>query len=59
LGYKLRDQWEEVFVFNRHGIEYTIVLNQQEQAILLLDEEHWSCYGRFGEMDLSSAQILL
>jgi len=30
LGYEFRDQWEGVFVFDCHEIEYTIVLNQLE-----------------------------
>jgi len=59
LGYEFRDQWEGVFVLDHHGIECTIVLDQPEQAILLLDEEHWSCYRGFGGTDLSSTQILL
>jgi len=53
LGYKFGDQWERVFVFDYHGIECMIVLNQSEQAIFLLDEKHWSCHGRFGRADSS------
>jgi len=30
LGHEFGDQWEEVFVLDRHGIEYMIVLNQLE-----------------------------
>jgi len=59
LGHEFRDQWEGVFVLDCHGIEYTIVLNQSEQAILLLDEKHWSCHRRFRGADLSGAQIFL
>jgi len=59
LGYEFEDQWEKVFVLDYHGIECTIVLNQPEQTILFLDEEYWSCYGRFGKTDPSSVQILL
>jgi len=59
LGYEFGDQWERVFVFDCHGIECTIVLNQSEQAILLLDEKHWSCHGRFERADSSSTQIFL
>jgi len=55
LGYEFRDQWERVFVFDCHEIEYTIVLNQSKRAVLLLDEKHWGCYGRFGRVNLSSA----
>jgi len=40
LGYEFGDQWEGIFVFDRHGIECTIVLNQSERAILLLDKKH-------------------
>jgi len=40
LGYEFGDQWEGVFVLDCHRIEYTMVLNQPEQAILLLDEKH-------------------
>ena len=59
LGYEFRDQWKGVFVFDHYRIECTIVLNQLEQAILLLDEKHWSCHGRFGRVDSSGAQIFL
>jgi len=59
LGYKLKDQWEGVFVLDCHGIECKIVLNQPEQTILLLDEKHWSCHRRFGRANSSSVQILL
>jgi len=58
LGYKFGDQWEGVFVLNCHGIECTIVLNQPERTILLLNEKHWSCYRRFGRANLSGVQIL-
>jgi len=40
LGYEFGDQWKGVFVLDHHGIECMIVLNQSEQAILLLDEKH-------------------
>jgi len=53
LGHKFRDQWEGVFVLDHHGIEYTVVLKQSEQAILLLDEEHWGGHGGFRRVNSS------
>jgi len=40
LEYKFGGQWEGVFVLDCYGIECTIVLNQPEQTILLLNEKH-------------------
>jgi len=59
LEYEFGDQWEGVFVFDYHGIECTIVLNQLERAIFLLDEKHWSYHRRFERADSSGAQIFL
>ncbi|KAG5338305.1 hypothetical protein C0989_007610 [Termitomyces sp. Mn162] len=38
---ELGDEEEEVAVLHHYGIGNTIILNQLEQAILLLDEEDW------------------
>jgi len=59
LEHEFGDQWERLFVLDHHRVEYMIVLDQLEQAILLLDKEHRSCHGRFGRVNSSSAQILL
>ena len=57
LGYKFRDQWKGVFVLDHHGIECMVVLNQSEQAILLLGEKYWSCHGKLGRANSSGVQI--
>jgi len=59
LEHEFGDEREGVLVLDHHGVECTIVLNQPERAILLFDEEHWSCHGGFGEADSSGMQILL
>ena len=59
LGHKFGDQWERILVLDRHGVECPIVLNQLEQAIFLLNEEYWSCHGRFGRVNSSGVQVLL
>jgi len=59
LGDKLRDEGKRVSVLNSYGIQYAIVLDQLEQAIFLLNEEHRGCYGGFGRSDLSGMQVFL
>jgi len=53
LEHEFRDQWKRVLVLDRHRVECSIVLNQLEQAVLFLDEEHWSCHRGFGGADSS------
>ena len=55
LGHEFRDQWEGILVLDCHGVEYTIVLNQPERAILLFDEEHQSGHRGFRRANLSGA----
>jgi len=51
---KLRDQGKKVFVFNSHGVEHLIVLDQIEGTVLFLDKEHWSYYRGLGQSNMSS-----
>jgi len=53
LGDEFRDEGERVSVLDGYSVQYTIVLDQPEQTILLFNEEHRGCYGRFGRLDLS------
>ena len=59
LGDELGDEGKRVFVLNSYGVQYVIVLDQLEQAIFLLNEEHRGCYGGFGRSDLSGTQVFL
>jgi len=59
LGDELGDKGKRVFVLNSYGVQHTIVLDQPEQAIFLLNEEHRGCYGRFGRSDPSGTQVFL
>jgi len=59
LGDEFGDEGEGVPVFDGYGVQRTIALDQSEQAILLFNEEHWGCDGRFGGSDLSGMQVLL
>jgi len=59
LGDELRDKGKRISVLNGYSIQYAIVLDQLEQAIFLLNEEHRGCYGGFGRLDLSSTQVFL
>jgi len=59
LGDKLGDVGEGVPVLDGYSIQRAIVLDQPERAILLSDEEHWSCDGGLGGSDPSGTQVLL
>ena len=59
LGDKFGDERERVPVLDSYSVQRVIVLDQLKQAILLFNEEHWSCDGGFGGSDLSSMQVLL
>ena len=50
---QFRDEGERVLVFDRHGIERTVILDKPEAAILLLDEEDRGCHWRLGWSDVS------
>jgi len=59
LGDELKDEGKGVSVLNGYSVQHTIVLDQPEQAIFLLNEEHRGCYGGFGRLDLSGMQVFL
>jgi len=59
LGDKLGDEWKGVSVLNGYDVQCTIVLDQLEQTIFLLNKEHRGCYGRFGRSDSLGTQIFL
>ena len=59
LGDKLGDEGKGVSILNGYSIQCTIVLDQPEQAIFLLNKEHRGCYRGFGRSDLSSMQVFL
>jgi len=59
LGDEFGDERKGVFVLDGYGVQRTIVLDQLERAIFLLNEEHRSCYGGLGRSDLSSTQVFL
>ena len=59
LGDELGDEGKGVSVLNGYSVQHTIVLDQPEQAIFLLNEEHRGCYGGFGRLDLSGMQVFL
>ena len=50
---------ERISVLNSHGVQHTIVLDQLEQTIFLLNEEHRGCDGGFGRSDSSSTKVFL
>ena len=54
---KFRDQKERVFVFDSHGVEGSIILDQVEKTVLLLDEEYQGGYRRLRGPSLSSVQV--
>ena len=54
LGDELRDERKGVSVLNGYSVQRAIVLDQLEQAIFLLNEEHRGCYRGFGRLDASS-----
>ena len=48
-----------VSVLDGYGVQYAIVLDQPEQTILLFNQEHRGCYGKFGRLDSSGTQVFL
>jgi len=56
---KFRDERERVSIFDGYSVQCTIVLDQSERTILLLNEEHWGCDRGFGGSDSSSAEVFL
>ena len=59
LGDEFGDERKGISVLDGYGIQYMIVLDQLEQAIFLLNEEHRGCYGGFGGLNSSSMQVFL
>jgi len=56
---KFRDERERVLIFDGYGVQCTIVLDQSERTIFLLNEEHWGCDKGFGGSDSSGVEIFL
>ena len=56
---ELGDEGEGILVLDSCGIQHAIVLDQPERAILLFNEEHWSCDGGLGGSNSSGMQVLL
>ncbi|KAG5350337.1 hypothetical protein C0989_011515 [Termitomyces sp. Mn162] len=56
---ELRDKGERVTVLHHHNIEYLVVLDQLEGAILLFDEEDQKSHWRLGWADVTRVQVLL
>ncbi|KAG5350263.1 hypothetical protein C0989_011860 [Termitomyces sp. Mn162] len=56
---ELRDEEEGVTVFHCHSIENPVVLDQSEQAILLLDKEDWRGHQGLGRVDMTGVQVFL
>jgi len=59
LGDEFGNEGEGISVLDGYGIQYTIVLDQLEQAIFLLNKEHRGCYRGFGGLNSSSIQVFL
>jgi len=59
LGDEFRDEREGVPVLDGYGVQCVIVLDQPEQTIFLLNEEHKGCYGGLGWPDASGTQVFL
>jgi len=59
LGDEFGDERERVPVLDGYDVQRAIVLDQPERAILLFNEEHWSCNGGLGGLDPSGTQVLL
>ena len=59
LGDEFRDEGEGVSVLDSYGVQCTIVLDQLEQTIFLLNEEHRGCYGGLRWLDASGTQVFL
>jgi len=56
---EFRDKRERISIFDSYGIQRTIVLDQSERTIFLLNEEHRGCNRGFGGSDLSGAEVFL
>ena len=56
---KFRDEGDGVFVLDGYSVQHTIVLDQLEQTIFFLNEEHRGCYGGLGWLDASGIQVFL
>ena len=56
---KFRDEGDGVFVLDGYNVQHAIVLDQLEQTIFFLNEEHRGCYRGFERSDLSSTQVFL
>jgi len=59
LGDKFGDEGKRVFVLDSYSVQHAIVLDQPEQTIFHLNEEHRGCYGGLGRSDLSGTQVFL
>ncbi|KAG5348415.1 hypothetical protein C0989_010578, partial [Termitomyces sp. Mn162] len=56
---ELKDEGKGVMALHCHGVENLIVLDQSEQAILLLDEEDRRGHQRLGRVDTTRVQVFL
>jgi len=56
---EFRDEGERISVLDSHGVQHTIVLDQLEQTIFFLNEEHRGCDGGFGRLDSSGTEVFL
>jgi len=59
LGDEFGDEREGIPVLDGHGVQRTIVLDQPERTIFLLNEEHRGCYRELGWPDVSGTQVFL
>jgi len=59
LGDEFGDEREGVPVLDGYSVQRTIVLDQSEQTIFLLNEEHRGCYGGLGWLDAFGIQVFL
>jgi len=59
LGDKFGDKGERISVLDGHSVQHVVVLDQPEQTIFLLNEEHGSYDGEFGRSDSSSTKVFL
>ena len=59
LGDEFGDKRKGVFVLDGYSVQRTIVLDQPERTIFLLNEEYRGCYGRLRRPDSSSTQVFL
>ena len=41
---QLGDEWNRMMVFDCDGVQGSVVLDESERAILLLDKEDWGCH---------------